>query len=59
MNAGLTVGEADAAIDSMLHDMKIAVERVALPEKIARTVDPNGMIAGVLEICRNRIGAFD
>jgi serine/threonine-protein kinase HipA len=59
VNAGLTVGEADAAIDSMLHDMKIAVERVALPEKISRTVDPNGMIARVLEICRNRIVAFD
>ncbi len=58
-NAGLTVAEADAATDSMLHDMRLAVERVALPEKIARTVDPNNVIAGMLEICRNRIGAFD
>lgn len=58
-NAGLTVAEADAATDSMLHDMRLAVERVALPEKIARTADPNNVIAGVLEICRNRISAFD
>src|SRR5487761_206425 len=58
VNAGLTVAEADAATDSMLHDMRLAVERVALPEKIARTVDPNNVIAGMLEICRNRISAF-
>lgn len=58
-NAGLAAAEADAAIDSMLHDMKLAVERVALPEKISRTVDPNNVIAGMLEICRDRIGAFD
>jgi serine/threonine-protein kinase HipA len=58
-NAGLTVAEADAAIDSMLHDMRLAVERVALPERIARTVDTNSVIAGMLEICRNRISAFD
>jgi serine/threonine-protein kinase HipA len=58
-NAGLTTAEADAATDSMLHEMRLAVERVALPEKIARTVDPNNVIAGMLEICRNRISAFD
>jgi serine/threonine-protein kinase HipA len=57
-NAGLTVAEADAATDGMLHDLKLAVERVALPEKIGR-LDPTGVIAGVLEICRNRISAFD
>jgi serine/threonine-protein kinase HipA len=59
VNAGLTVTDADAATDSMLHAMKVAVERVALPEKIARTVDPNSVIAGMLEICRNRINAFE
>jgi serine/threonine-protein kinase HipA len=59
VNAGLTVTDADAATDSMLHAMKVAVERVALPEKIARTVDPNNVIAGMLEICRNRINAFE
>lgn len=58
-NAGLTVAEADAAIDGMLHDMRFAVERVALPEKLARTIDPNSVIAGMLEICRNRISTFD
>ncbi|HEV2268404.1 MAG TPA: type II toxin-antitoxin system HipA family toxin [Steroidobacteraceae bacterium] len=58
-NAGLTVAEADAATDRMLHDMRLAVERVALPEGIARTVDPNSVIARMLEICRNRISAFD
>jgi len=55
----LTVTDADAATDSMLHAMKVAVERVALPEKIARTLDPNNVIAGMLEICRNRVTAFD
>jgi serine/threonine-protein kinase HipA len=59
VNTGLTVAEAGAAIDSMLREMRIAVERIALPEKIARTVDPDNVIAGILEICRNRIRAFD
>jgi serine/threonine-protein kinase HipA len=58
-NAGLTIREADSATDTMLDSMRVAVERVALPEKIARTVDPNSVIAGMLEICRNRISAFD
>jgi len=58
-NAGLTVAEADTAIDSMLHEVRVAVERVALPEKIAPTVDPGNVIAGMLEICRNRLNAFD
>lgn len=57
-NAGLTVAEADAAIDNMLNEMRVSVERIALPEKIARTVDPNNVIAGMLEICRGRINAF-
>lgn len=59
VNAGLTVAEADAAIDSMLNDLRLAVDRVVLPEKIARTVDPNSVIAGMLEISRNRIREFD
>ena len=58
-NAGLTVAEADAATDSLLHDMRAAIERVALPEKIAQTVDPNNVIADMLEICSNRVSAFD
>jgi serine/threonine-protein kinase HipA len=58
-NAGLTVAEADAATDSMLDSMKVAVEQIALPEKIARAIDPNSVIAGMLEICRSRISAFD
>jgi serine/threonine-protein kinase HipA len=59
VNAGLTVADADSATDSMLHEMKVAVDRVALPEKIARTVDPNNVIAAMLDICRNRLSAFD
>ena len=59
VNAGLTVADADAATDSMLDAMRVAVERVALPEKIARTLDPNNVIAGMLEICRNRVTAFE
>jgi serine/threonine-protein kinase HipA len=58
-NAGLTVAEADAATDSTLHEMRVAVERVALPEKIAQTVDPGNVISGMLEICRSRMNAFD
>jgi hypothetical protein len=60
-SAGLTFGrwQPDAATDSMLDSMKVAVEQIALPEKIARAIDPNSVIAGTLEICRNRISAFD
>lgn len=58
-NAGLTVAEADAATDSLLHEMRLAVDRVALPEKTARTVDPNNVIAAMLEICRSRVSAFE
>jgi hypothetical protein len=55
----LTVAEADAATDNTLHEMRVAVERVALPEKIAQTVDPGNVISGMLEICRSRMNAFD
>jgi len=55
----LTVAEADTAIDGMLHEVRVAVERVALSEKMAPTVDPGNVIAGMLEICRNRLNAFD
>jgi serine/threonine-protein kinase HipA len=54
-NAGLKVAEADDAIDSVLHNMKAAVDRINLPDKIARTVDANKVVANMLEICRNRI----
>lgn len=59
VNAGLTVAEADTAIDNVLDDLKVAVERIALPERIARKVDPNDVIADMLEICRSRISVFD
>ncbi len=58
-NAGLKVAAADAAVDGLLHDMAAAVERIALPEKIARTVDAGKAVADMLQICRNRIDAFD
>jgi len=58
-NAGLKVTEADAAIDTMLHAMRTAVDRTALPEKIVRTADANKLVANILEVCRSRIRAFD
>ncbi len=58
-NAGLKTAEADVAIDGMLHAMKAAVDRIALPDRIARTFDANNVVADMLEICRNRVHAFD
>jgi serine/threonine-protein kinase HipA len=58
-NAGLRVAEADAAIDSMLHAMKAAIGRIALPDKFARANDASKVVADMLEICRNRLYAFD
>ncbi len=58
-NAGLTGLEADAAIDHLLNSMKGAVDRIALPGKIARSADANKVVAEMLELCLNRIRAFD
>ena len=58
-NAGSTIAEADRALDGMLEAMKAAVEQIALPEKIARAISSGSAIAQMLEICRNRIQAFD
>jgi serine/threonine-protein kinase HipA len=57
--AGLKVAEADDAIDGMLHALKGAVDGIALPAEIARSIETSKVVADVLEICRKRIEAFD
>jgi serine/threonine-protein kinase HipA len=57
--AGLKVAEADDAIDGMLHALKGAVDGIALPAEIARSIETSKVVADVREICRKRIEAFD
>lgn len=57
-HAGVKMAEADAAMDSMLEAMKGAVDRIALPEQIARTRDAGKAVADVLEMCRERLSTF-
>jgi serine/threonine-protein kinase HipA len=57
-NAGLRSGDADMVIDEMIHAMKAAVERIALPGKIIGS-SANRAVTEMLEICRTRIYAFD
>ena len=52
------MAEADTAMDSMIEAMKAAVDRIALPDKIARTFDYGKTVADVREICRNRMNTF-
>jgi len=59
MAQGLPVVNELASADSTSGRRKFMRPRNSTTEPIARTVDPGNVIAGMLEICRNRIRAFD
>jgi len=54
--AGLRVADADAAIDDLLQRLRRGVEGIALPAVMNVTGDAHQLTAGVLEMCRARIG---
>lgn len=54
--AGLRAGEAEGAIDGLLQRLRVAVDRIPLPEAMAFSDDARNIAAEVITICRQRIG---
>jgi serine/threonine-protein kinase HipA len=56
--AGLRAGDANTAIDEMLHKLNTAIDLVRVPRACRPRMATAAMTAKALEICRNRITAF-
>jgi serine/threonine-protein kinase HipA len=56
--AGLRAGEAEAAVNDVLHRLRRAVDAVAVPDGIELTKETRKMAAEVLGLCRRRIEAM-
>jgi serine/threonine-protein kinase HipA len=56
--AGLKAGDADAAIDQMLGQMKEAIDRITLPEALDYEAEHEKMALQLFDICRSRIESF-
>jgi serine/threonine-protein kinase HipA len=56
--AGLKAGDADAAIDEMLHRMKEVIDRTMLPAALAYA-GQESIAKEMLDICRSRIASFE
>ena len=56
--AGLKAGDADAAIDQMLGQMKEAIDRIALPKALDYEAEHEKMALQLFDICRSRIESF-
>ena len=56
--AGLKAGDADAAIDEMLHRMKEVTDRIMLPAALAYA-GQESIAKEMRDICRSRIASFD
>ena len=56
--AGIEAGDSDSAIDALLENMKVALEKIALPP--LPEYGPNGkkMTDEMLTIARERVKAF-
>lgn len=56
--AGLKAGDADAAIDQMLGQMKEAIDRITLPKALDYGAECEKMAFQLFDICRSRIESF-
>ena len=56
--AGLKAADADAAIDQMLAQLAVAVDRIALPEALEHREVGEKMARQLSSICRSRIESF-
>ena len=55
---GLRAGDAEAAVDELLHRLRRAIDAMEAPKAIELTGDTRKMIAEVLDLCRTRIEAM-
>ncbi len=56
--AGLLRGDADAAIDDVVHRLKAAADRLTLPELPSYGPDGKEMTEKMLALCRARADSF-
>lgn len=53
--AGLRAADADAAIDDLVHRLRSAIDRIALPKAMEFADNARKMVAEALDICRRRM----
>jgi serine/threonine-protein kinase HipA len=53
--AGVRAGDAEAALDDLLHRVRGAIEDIAVPKHIELTGETQKMVDEVLELCRRRV----
>lgn len=53
--AGLRAGDAETAIDDLMHRLREAVDRIVLPKAMEFTEDARKIVKEVLNLCRQRI----
>jgi serine/threonine-protein kinase HipA len=57
--AGLRAGDAQAAIDDVLQRLPLVLDALALPRALALSADARATVGRTLELCRERVAAFD
>ncbi len=57
--SGLRASDADAAIDDVVERLRVAVQHFALPKAIEIGNDARKMVKKVLDICSDRLRAFE
>jgi serine/threonine-protein kinase HipA len=53
--AGVRAGDAEAALDDLLHRLRGAIDDIAVPKHIELTGETQKMVDEVLELCRRRV----
>ncbi len=56
--AGVRAGDAEAALDDLLHRLRGAIEDIAVPKHIELTGETQKMVDEVLKLCRRRVEGF-
>lgn len=57
--AGLRASDADEAINQVVQNVRAVLESIELPKGIAATAESQGVIEGMLDICRTRVVALE
>ncbi|MBN9463533.1 MAG: HipA domain-containing protein [Burkholderiales bacterium] len=56
--AGLRAADANATIDEVLHRLAVALDAVALPQRLEAGTAVRGFVARTLDLCRARVAGF-
>ena len=57
--AGLRAGDANEAMDQLLHGLRAALDSLSVPAQCLSEKNAAATVAKVLDLCRGRIESFD